>query len=210
MFGVCSLASLLPPFSPTQFADADLLDLVSVSQIQCISYPSVPVDMPLSFSELFFLFICWWHLSFQTFLWRHLLCEVLPDTQAWLPLHSHAGPQAQKGPAFHGMLCCHHLKVVKNLKIKDCAFLFHSEAHKLWIWSCCHPHNNTHTAQSWHLLGCVAVTVIRLPHPLAGGVLETMSHSSLILSPQGRQLHRVGTRWMLEDRVNSGLWVFSP
>ena len=79
MFGVCSLASLLPPFSPTQFADADLLDLVSVSQIQCISYPSVPVDMPLSFSELFFLFICWCHLSFQTFLWRHLLCEVLPD-----------------------------------------------------------------------------------------------------------------------------------
>lgn len=44
-----------------------------------------------------------------------------------------------------------------------------------------HPHGTV------MILGCVAVAVIRPPHPLAGGVLESMSHSSLILSPQGRQ-----------------------
>lgn len=52
-------------------------------------------------------------------------------------------------------------------KVRDPAFLFCIEVHKLWIWSWCHLHSNIHTAQSWHLLGCVAVVTICLPHPLA-------------------------------------------
>ena len=57
------------------------------------------------------------------------------------------GPRLRRALNLVECSSCHHLKIVKNLKIKDCAFLFHTEAHKLWIWSCCHPHNNIHMAQ---------------------------------------------------------------
>lgn len=113
---------------------------------------------------------------FADFSLRHLLCEVLPDTQGWLHQKRPRSPRLRR--ALHLVECssCHHLKIVKNLKIKDCAFLFHTEAHKLWIWSCCHPHNNIHMAQSHTRLCCSRCDPSALTHWLVGSLRACPIH----------------------------------